>query len=109
MLFVDENFLQKIGITFDQFSWIWIVLMIAGAVAAGMGFNWKRKDWMEEAQKRQNARYDYTDPVLESSTPKGQLTREEKELAKQIHISRTEPTFEEWKAAREREQGKGGN
>lgn len=34
--------------------------------------------------------------------------KEEKNAA-QIHVNRTEPTFEEWKAAREREQGKGGN
>lgn len=37
------------------------------------------------------------------------LTDEEMKLAMQIHVNRTEPTFEEWKAAREKEQGKGGN
>ena len=107
MILINENFLKRLGLTFDEFSWIWIILMIVGAVLAGIRFNWKRKDWMTEAQKRQNAKYEYSDPVLESSTPRGQLTHEEKELAKQIHIDRSRPTFEEWKAAREREQEKG--
>ena len=86
-------------------------------------------DWMQNAQARQNNRYEYTDPIQfqkgEKWSPTGwywddrkekwippdylnskantrmrePLTPEEQELAKQIRIDRSRPTFEEWKAA----------
>ena len=86
-------------------------------------------DWMQNAQARQNNRYEYTDPIQfqkgEKWSPTGwywddkkekwippdylnskpntnmheQLTPEEKELAKQIRVDRSRPSYEEWKAA----------
>lgn len=86
-------------------------------------------DWIQNAQARQNNRYEYTDPIQfrkgEKWSPTGwywddkkgkwippdymnskpntnmrePLTPEERELAKQIRIDRSHPTFEEWKAA----------
>lgn len=187
MIIIKESWLNAIGLTKDEFGIIWIILLIVGAFLAGLGISSsrKKKDWLKDAQKRQNARYEYSDPVSlktkkkwdpngwyydedkkkwvspdyidsskntswewnerarmwvdpaqmdsrrgergyeavrekwdelkreeetkEALKPHVHLTSEEKELAKQIRISRTEPTFEEWKAAREKEQGKGGN
>lgn len=177
MLFINEWFLQALGINLDDFGGIWIVLMVVGAILAGIGINTvrKRKDWLNEAQKRQNAKYEYTDPVIpkvgqkwnedgwyydeekgkwvspdysdaskntswkwnegarmwvdatqmdQRKTEAGYevvkekwnqlrreeakidslrayvyLTPEERELAKQIQIDRSHPSFEEWKAA----------
>lgn len=142
----------------------------------------RKKDWLKDAQKRQNAKYEYSDPVMlktdkkwdpngwyydeekrkwvspdyidsskntkwewnerarmwvdpkqmdsqrgeqgyhtvrnkweeykreeekiESLRTQVKLTNEEKELAKQIKIDRSQPSYEEWKAAREREGNK---
>ena len=53
------------GISLDEFHWIWIILMVIGAFLAGLGISSirKKKDWLNEAQKRQNAKYEYSDPV----------------------------------------------
>lgn len=117
-------------------------------------------DWLKKAVKRQQNRYEYTDPIkpkqwaynenarmwvdaeqleqerhqqaYEENRRKWQayeakeaakeeeqrrvqrvideikkpvcLTEEEKELAKQIHIDRSQPTFEEWKAEQKRKK-----
>lgn len=183
MVFIREEFLNTLGITRDEFDVIWIILIIVGAFLAGLGFRHKRKDWLSEAQKHQNAKNEYSDPMtlrtdkkwdpngwyydeekkkwvspdyidsskntrwewnerarmwvdptqmdtqrgaqgyetvrqkwdelkreeetIESLRTHVHLTDEEKELAKQIRVDRKEPTFEEWKATREKEQGKG--
>lgn len=43
MVLIREEFLTTIELTKDEFSWIWIVLMVVGAFLAGLGINFSRK------------------------------------------------------------------
>lgn len=114
----------------------WVVKKVWNAGSVQKPKTHKRKaynqwtnDWMQNAQARQNNRYEYNDPIQFQKegkwSPTGwywddkkgkwippdymnsksntnirePLTPEERELAKQIHIDRSQPSYEEWKAA----------
>lgn len=73
---------------------------------------YKREEEAKEAEiieaQREKARIErHQRQVLREKNAPVYLTEEEKELAKKIKVDRSQPSFEEWKAAREREQGKG--
>lgn len=65
MVLIQEWFLNSFGLTWDEFDIIWIILLIAGVIIAGISviIHKRKKNWLSEAQKRQNTRYEYTDPV----------------------------------------------
>lgn len=108
----------------EHFNDIGTILTIIGlGLALFGGYRWKNnKNWLEEEQKKQNARFEYLNSHLQWEPPdfvkkesdkkwkwdpdKKIWVDQEKEerLAKyrEYHKDRP-PTFEEWKAAREKE------
>lgn len=114
---IPYNLIEKIFGTYiaDNFNIIMVILLIAGILTKITidKVNCKNKDWLKEAQERQNKRYEYSDPAKRQPTKaeklRNKLSIEEKELAKQIHIDHSQPTFEEWKANNEQDQNQYNN
>ena len=85
MIFIQEKFLNALGLSRDEFDVLWIILLVVGVLFASIGITFarKKKNWLSDAQKRQNAKYEYTDPVSLKTekkwTPDGWYYDEEKE------------------------------
>ena len=63
--------------------------------------NWKAYERKEAEKEEERQR---VEKAIKEARQTIQLTDEEKELAHKIHIANKEPSYEEWKAAREAEK-----
>ena len=113
---VPYEFIQKLFGTYiaDNFNAIMSVIILIAFISAGTGGIVKRKNWIKEANKKQEIRFKNKywdilkdDPNKEWDPQKHTWIDKEEEARRERYRKYHEgqpPTFEEWKKQREKEK-----